>query len=45
MLFAYFSELRDMDEAPHHVAVLQNPQARGDSCLRRLESSRIALLL
>jgi hypothetical protein len=31
--------------APRHVAVLKNPQACDASRLRRLESSRIALLL
>jgi hypothetical protein len=34
-----------MHEAPHHVAVLKNPQARDASRLRHLESSRIALLI
>jgi hypothetical protein len=36
--------LRDIHEAPHHVAVLKNPPACDASCLPRLESSRIALL-
>jgi hypothetical protein len=35
----------EFDEAPHHVAVLKNPQACSASRLQRLESSRIALLL
>jgi hypothetical protein len=34
-----------MHEAPHHAAVLQNIQACDASRLRRLESSRVALLL
>jgi hypothetical protein len=33
-----------MYEAPHHFAVLKNPPACNASRLRRLESSRIALL-
>jgi hypothetical protein len=33
-----------MHEAPHHGAVLKNPQAPDASRLRRLESSHIALL-
>jgi hypothetical protein len=33
-----------MHEAPHHVAVLKNPPTSDASRLRRLESSRIALL-
>jgi hypothetical protein len=36
--------LRDVHEAPHHVAILKNPQACDASRLRRLESSRITLL-
>jgi hypothetical protein len=33
-----------MHEAPHYAAVLKNPQALDASRLRRLESSRVALL-
>jgi hypothetical protein len=44
LLFAHFPGLSDIHEAPHHVAVLQKPPACGASLLRRLESSRIALL-
>jgi hypothetical protein len=34
-----------MHKAPHHAFVLKNPNACDASSLRRLESSRIALLL
>jgi hypothetical protein len=34
-----------MHKAPHHAAVLKKPQACDAWRLRRLESSRIALLL
>jgi hypothetical protein len=44
LLFANFPALRDIHEAPHHVAVLKNPPACDASRLRRLESSRIASL-
>jgi hypothetical protein len=33
-----------MHEAPHDIAVLKNPPACGASRLKRLKSSRIALL-
>jgi hypothetical protein len=36
---------RDIHEAPRHPAVLKYPPAYSASRLRRLESSRIALLL
>jgi hypothetical protein len=36
--------LRDIHETPHHVVVFKNPPACDASRLRRLESSRIALL-
>jgi hypothetical protein len=44
LLFAHLPAHRDMHEAPHHPAVLKNTQACDASRLRRLESSRIALL-
>ena len=44
LLFEHLSVLRDIHESPHHVAVLRNPPACDASRLRRLESSRIALL-
>jgi hypothetical protein len=37
-------DINNIHEAPHHAAVLKNPPACGTSRLRRLESSRIALL-
>jgi hypothetical protein len=44
LLFANLPALREIHEAPHHAAVLKNPPASDASRLRRLESSRIALL-
>jgi hypothetical protein len=44
LLFAHTPALRDIHEAPHHVAVLKNPPACDASRLRRLECSRVALL-
>ena len=43
-LFAHLPALRYIHEAPRHVVVLKNPPACDALRLRRLESSRIALL-
>jgi hypothetical protein len=44
LLFAKLTALRDIHEAPHHVAVFQNSPACDASRLRRLKRSRTALL-
>jgi hypothetical protein len=44
LLFTRLPALRDIYEAPCHIAVLKNPPACDATRLRRLESSRIALL-
>ena len=44
LLFAQFSSLRDIHKAPHHAALLKKTTACYVSRLRRLESSRNALL-
>jgi hypothetical protein len=43
-LFAHLRALRDVDEAPHHVTALIKTPACDALRLRRLESSRFALL-
>ena len=43
-LLSHLPALRYIHEAPRHVAVLKNPPACDALRLRRLESSRIALL-
>jgi len=45
MLLAHFPALRDIHKAPHYFFALQTPSACDGSRLRRLENSRIALLL
>jgi hypothetical protein len=45
LLVAHLRALRDIHEAPHHVAVLKNPPAYGALRLRCLKSSRIEFLI
>jgi hypothetical protein len=42
--FVHMPALRDIREAPNHAAVFKNPTTCDASNLRRIESSRIALL-
>jgi hypothetical protein len=44
LLFADLPALHDMHEESHHAFILKNPPACDASRLRRLQSSRIALL-
>jgi len=44
LLFGHLPAHQKIHEAPHHVSVLKNPPACDASRLRRLESSRSALL-